>query len=69
MFGTLRVPDVTCVKGTATSQANDEDNPVSSKSKQDDDAARAIRFMAIKAGVFIGIPLLAAIVAVVVMLG
>ena len=33
-----------------------------------DDAARAIRFLALKAGVFIGIPVVAAIVAMVVML-
>ena len=33
-----------------------------------DDAARAIRFLALKAGVYIGIPVIAAIVAVLVML-
>ena len=42
---------------------------MSSRPKQGDDTAQAIRFMAIKVGIFIGIPLLAAIVAVVVMLG
>ena len=33
-----------------------------------DDASRAFRFLALKAGVFIGIPVVAAIVAVLVML-
>ncbi|MGI9476042.1 MAG: phosphoribosylformylglycinamidine synthase-associated small membrane protein [Hyphomicrobiaceae bacterium] len=42
---------------------------MSPKPKQVDDAARAIRFVAIKAGIFIGIPLLVAIVAIIVMLG
>ncbi len=38
------------------------------KPRQTDDAAKAIRFMAIKAAIFILIPLVAALIAVLVML-
>ncbi|MEZ6029638.1 MAG: phosphoribosylformylglycinamidine synthase-associated small membrane protein [Hyphomonadaceae bacterium] len=40
-----------------------------SRRRANDDAARAIRFLAIKAAVFILVPLIAAIVAVVIVLG
>jgi hypothetical protein len=41
---------------------------MSDRDKPGDDAARAIRFLLIKAAIFIGVPVLAAVIAVLTML-